>query len=281
VRVYACVCMCLPAKQRYLHPGKCQGDLAVDDACQPCTDADANCASCQWNNGDGGARCFACAHGYTLQTDRSCEDTSPPVLTGCPSNRVVHATSGTTATATWTVPTAVDSLDGAVTPVCDADPGDTFGVATTTMVTCTATDAAGNVATCTFAVRVRDTVDPVVDNCPADISVVADYAEDTAEVTWTAVTASDTSDTAVDVVCSSVSGDTFRAGLTTVTCVATDDEGNEASGDLRRRTFVARGSRPVFRRHGAPHCSRLDHELHDKTSAMPPRHHHQRQHHLH
>jgi hypothetical protein len=58
---------------------------------------------------------------------------------------VVVRWSGITQVVTWTPPTAKDSADGGVTPVCDAVSGTAFTVPSQTVVTCTATDMAGNV----------------------------------------------------------------------------------------------------------------------------------------
>lgn len=46
-------------------------------------------------------------------------------------------------------------------------------------------------------------------------------------MTWTTITASDTSDIDVDVQCTYQSGDAFEIGTTEVTCIAIDDAGNE------------------------------------------------------
>src|SRR5690606_118413 len=65
-------------------------------------------------------------------------------------------------------------------------PGAAFPKGTTT-VTYTATDAAGNIATCSFDVNVVDNTAPVISGCPADITVNAN-ASCQAVVNWTAPT---------------------------------------------------------------------------------------------
>lgn len=81
-------------------------------------------------------------------------DTQPPVIT-CPANIFVAAASAcppaTSRTVNFTVP-ASDNCPG-VTVVCTPASGSVFPVGTTT-VTCIATDAAGNTATCMFTVDV-------------------------------------------------------------------------------------------------------------------------------
>ena len=57
--------------------------------------------------------------------------------------------SSSTATVTWTPPTASDNANEGVTLTSDHDPGDTFPIGTTP-VTYTATDPYGNMATDSF-----------------------------------------------------------------------------------------------------------------------------------
>jgi hypothetical protein len=82
-------------------------------------------------------------------------DTQPPTIT-CPANVTIAAAPtcplSSSATATFPPPTASDNCPG-VTTVCNPPSGSTFPVGTTT-VTCTATDASGNTATCSFTVTV-------------------------------------------------------------------------------------------------------------------------------
>jgi hypothetical protein len=78
-------------------------------------------------------------------------DVTPPVLT-VPSDITAEATSTSGAIVTY-IATAVDDTDGAVTPSCFPNSGSTFTLGTTT-VTCTASDAAGNMASASFNVTV-------------------------------------------------------------------------------------------------------------------------------
>jgi hypothetical protein len=79
-------------------------------------------------------------------------DMETPTIT-CPSNVQVCAT-GTLTTVTFPDPTGSDNCPG-VTSVCVPSSGSTFAVGSNT-VTCSATDAAGNSNTCSFAVVVYD-----------------------------------------------------------------------------------------------------------------------------
>ncbi|HJQ69993.1 MAG TPA: HYR domain-containing protein [Blastocatellia bacterium] len=80
-------------------------------------------------------------------------DTQPPTIT-CPANVTAVAPAScpiaTTAVGTFPPPVASDNCPG-VTTACVPPSGTPFPVGTTT-VTCTATDASGNTATCSFSV---------------------------------------------------------------------------------------------------------------------------------
>jgi hypothetical protein len=79
-------------------------------------------------------------------------DVTPPVLTACPANIAVVATTGSTAPATWTAPTATDACGPATITITNS-PGAQFGVGVTTVVY-SALDAAQNLTTCFFTVTV-------------------------------------------------------------------------------------------------------------------------------
>ena len=78
--------------------------------------------------------------------------------------------------------------------------------------------------------RTTDTVRPVL-SLPGDITQEAADASGAA-VSFT-VTANDAADGAITPSCTRASGSTFPIGTTTVTCAATDLEGNRASGSFR------------------------------------------------
>lgn len=151
-------------------------------------------------------------------------DLTPPVISGCPSSNVVVFTSASScnANATWTAPTASDLCSG-VTLTSSHSPGAMFPLGTTT-VTYTATDQAGNIASCSFNVLVKDVTAPVFTNCnTADITKTTG-ATCQASVTWVAPLATD--NCSVTITSSHNSGDLFPTGTTVVTYTATDGSGN-------------------------------------------------------
>lgn len=93
------------------------------------------------------------ATGDTCSFTVTVVDTQPPSIT-CPSNvtAVTPIPGGSGAIVTFPPPTASDNCPG-VTVACVPPSGSTFPIGTTT-VTCTATDASGNTATCSFTVTV-------------------------------------------------------------------------------------------------------------------------------
>jgi streptogramin lyase len=104
------------------------------------------------------------------------------------------------------------------------DFGYSFPVGSTT-ITWTATDAAGNTATCEQTVTVNDTEAPVI-TCPEDITVSNDQGtcDDDAVVTWTAPTGADNCFGFV-VTSTHEPGDAFPLGTTEVTYTVTDAAG--------------------------------------------------------
>lgn len=88
-------------------------------------------------------------------------DTIAPVITGVPADITVEASGPGGRVVTFTTPTATDNIDGSVAVVCSPESGTLFPIGTT-VVSCTATDAAGNTATATFNVTVTDPQTPGV-----------------------------------------------------------------------------------------------------------------------
>lgn len=118
-------------------------------------------------------------------------DVQPPVLS-CPADIVVSATPDScNAQALWTSPQPFDDCDpGQIAPVSDHLSGEIFP-AGTTVVTYTAEDNAGNIASCTFTIQVQDTQFPTLNGCPADILVQLPVDQCDTIVTWVAPTAAD------------------------------------------------------------------------------------------
>ncbi len=84
-------------------------------------------------------------------------DTRSPVVS-VPEDIVAEATSAAGAVATFTA-SATDAVDGPSVATCAPASGTTYAISTTT-VTCSVTDVAGNIGTATFTVAVTDTTDP-------------------------------------------------------------------------------------------------------------------------
>ena len=158
--------------------------------------------------------------------DLSPADTEAPVLSGVPGDIVAEATSTAGVSVAYTLPTATDAVDGAIAVSCTPASESLFAMSSTT-VTCSAADAAGNTASSTFMVGVYDTTAPTLSDIPADSSTEATAASTT--ISYTPPTATDLVDGAVTVSCTPASGWGFSLGSTTVTCNATDAAGNATS----------------------------------------------------
>ena len=149
-------------------------------------------------------------------------DTTPPTIT-CPgdiSTPEDPAGSGD-AHVTYATPAGNDNCTQTqdVVVACSPPSGSSFPTGTT-QVTCTATDASNNSASCTFNVTVA------TNNCA--ITCPADVTESTSSgcskvVTYAAPTQSGSCGT---VSCDPASGSAFPVGTTTVICAARDTSGN-------------------------------------------------------
>lgn len=167
-------------------------------------------------------------------------DTSNPVFVNCPTNMTVSPTANCRAIVAWTPPTATDNC-GAPTMTTTHNPGSEFS-AGTTVVTYTATDAAGNRATCSFTVTVRDTTLPVFENCPSNITI-SPASNCKAIVNWTPPSVTDNC-SVVSNTATHTSGSEFSVGTTTVSYTATDAAGNR--GTCSFTVTVRDTTLPVF-----------------------------------
>lgn len=154
-------------------------------------------------------------------------DNQLSVITGCPSDINVDSQDNICgAIVTWTEPTATDNCSNMVL-TSSHNSGDEFPIGTTT-VTYTATDAAGNVVTCSFDVTVTDVTLPVVLNCPTDISINALHNICAAPAFWSTPTVVDPCSNS-SITSSHQSGELFDVGTTTVSYTITDGAGNQAT----------------------------------------------------
>jgi len=150
------------------------------------------------------------------------QDTTPPTI-ACPGDTTLECTGEDGAVLEYTV-MAMDACDDTLEVICDPESGSTFPSGTTT-VTCTATDASGNVSECSFDVIVEDTTPPTI-VCPGDTTLEC-TGEGGAVLEYT-IEASDLCDSDPVVESDFPSGSTFPLGETLVTCTATDAAGNTA-----------------------------------------------------
>ncbi len=164
-------------------------------------------------------------------------DTTAPVVT-VPADITTSTSSPAGKSVSYSV-SAVDLVDGPVTPSCSPASGSTFPSGTTT-VNCTVSDAHGNSASKSFHVTVliTDTTPPVI-TVPANITVEA-TGPSGAVVTFT-VTATDPDDAVSSLSCTPASGSTFALGTTTVVCTATDTHSNTATKSF---TVTVRDTKP-------------------------------------
>ncbi|WP_170111412.1 HYR domain-containing protein, partial [Mangrovibacterium marinum] len=167
--------------------------------------------------------------------DITVTDDEDPVIT-CPATITVNNDAGQCgAIVNYPLPVVSDNCSGVSTVKSDGpDSGTLFPVGTTS-VTYRATDAAGNVAECSFTVTVNDNEDPTV-NCPSSytatgnsactgtVDVAAPDYSDNCEVTsfsWTMSGASTGSgNTAIGTY-------TFNRGTTTIEYTVRDAAGNQ------------------------------------------------------
>ncbi|MBI4719715.1 MAG: hypothetical protein HY770_00460, partial [Chitinivibrionia bacterium] len=95
------------------------------------------------------------------------DDTTDPVLSGCPVDVTVQCIGNVPAPANVT---ATDNCDGSIKPVLvEVDDGKTCPKVITR--TWTATDACGNDVSCSQKITVDDTTNPVLTGCPNDVTV--------------------------------------------------------------------------------------------------------------
>lgn len=183
---------------------------------------------------------------YTKTFTITVQDTTPPTVT-VPSNVAVETSDPAGTAVSYGSVTAVDTVDGTLTPTCDHASGSTFPVAVTT-VTCSATDAHSNTGQASFTVTV--TLAAVVDTTPPVLTLPSDFAVTTESasgknVSYTA-SATDNLDGPITPTCSPTSGSLFPVGDTTVSCSATDAHSNTASGSFKVTVNLVDTTPPVI-----------------------------------
>ena len=156
-------------------------------------------------------------------------DQTPPSFTQV-SNQSVSISNSTGVTFSYQTPTISDNIGVTVGPTCTPPSGDLFPVGDT-IVTCTASDAAGNSGTTSFIVSVvntestGDTIAPSL-TTNENISVEAIVANGAA-IEFDIPTATDNEAVTVGPECTPEPGYFFPIGDTIVTCIAKDEAGNQ------------------------------------------------------
>ncbi|MFP2903622.1 ELWxxDGT repeat protein [Pyxidicoccus sp. 3LFB2] len=171
----------------------------------------------------------AAGNASTCDFNVTVQDTTRPELT-CPANVVAEATGASGASVSYPAATASDAVTASPVLTSSRASGSVFPLGVTA-VTLTATDAAGNAASCTFDVTVRDTTAPAL-SCPGDVTGEATSSTG-ATVSYPAATASDAVTASPALTYSQASGTLFPMGATVVTVTATDAAGNAATCSFR------------------------------------------------
>jgi hypothetical protein len=154
-------------------------------------------------------------------------DTTPPVIAAHADVGPIEATGPAGAAVAYTLPSTSDAVDGPGNASCLPASGSTFALGTS-LVTCQASDDAGNHALATtFHVTVRDSTAPMIaahDNLVAEAT-----GPGGANVSYASPGTTDAVDGAGTASCAPGSGSTFSLGVHTVNCNAVDAAGNHAT----------------------------------------------------
>lgn len=170
--------------------------------------------------------------GNTTQCSFTVEvvDETAPVF-DCPDDLTLSTDEGEChAVYNFTLPTAEDNCDDdpVIVQTSGPAPGSELPLGVTTFEF-TATDAAGNVATCSYDVTVVDEEAPVISDCPEDMVVYLDGESCEIPVSFDAPTTSDNCSATISQVSGPASGSAMSAGLYTVEYLAEDASGNTAT----------------------------------------------------
>jgi hypothetical protein len=155
-------------------------------------------------------------------------DTTGPVISNMPSNRVVEANGPSGSVVSYIGPTATDAAEGPKPVSCNPTSGSTFPLGGTT-VNCTASDSQGNTSSASFTISVVDTTKPNL-IVPVDRSVYADTPSGIAHEGYgvpsflNGASATDTVDPSPRV--GNDAPEFLAVGVHTVTFRATDFSGN-------------------------------------------------------
>ncbi|XP_022083370.1 hyalin-like [Acanthaster planci] len=160
-------------------------------------------------------------------------DQVPDYTVGCSSDTTYPTEMGVNyRNVTWPEPRVTDDLSqDSLILTKSHEPGMNYEIGVY-IVEYTATDAVGNVGTCSFVITVADEEDPMLNSCRDSRSYTLSRTQSTVDVSWTNPPATDNSclarsncDTVLSVTSSSNPGP-FGVGNHTVTITARDEAGN-------------------------------------------------------
>ncbi|KAM4706820.1 sushi, von Willebrand factor type A, EGF and pentraxin domain-containing protein 1 [Discoglossus pictus] len=184
-----------------------------------------------------------------------CQDIEPPEII-CPDDiltqNIEHQNS---AQINWQVPDAKDNSGEEVSVQISPAfiPPHMFPIGEVS-ITYTATDTSGNIASCTFNIKVIDVDPPVIDKCRSPPAIQATDKEQSA--TWEEPQFSDNSGSPLIITKTHSPGDLFPHGETIVTYTATDLSGNSRTCEIH---IIVKGSPcelPVIPQYGEFVCTK-------------------------
>lgn len=157
----------------------------------------------------------------------SSSDTIAPTVS-VPANIVTGATSSGGAVVSYSGVSAADNVLVVSGPTCSPGTGSMFPIGPN-VISCTASDAAGNIGQSSFVISVVDNVAPVISG-PSSITVQT--TSPLGEYVAYVVTALDVVDGSVNPICSPPANSFFPVGDTIVNCMASDKGGNTAQSSF-------------------------------------------------
>jgi uncharacterized repeat protein (TIGR01451 family) len=237
-------------------PGQCSATVVFNVTATGVPDPTVTCVPPSGSVFPKGSTTVNCTATNGIAPDATCSftvtvnDTEPPAIT-CPAN-ITQSTDPDqcSAVVTYPAPTVTDNCpcgENAKTRkngklglatcqvVCIPASGSSFPKGTTT-VTCTATDAANNTASCSFTVTVNDTQPPAI-TCPGNITAKTPQPGDSCVIVNYPPPSATDNCPGVVVTCTPPSGSCFPLGTTMVTCTATDTSGNTATCTFKVTVF--------------------------------------------
>ncbi|XP_071959784.1 hyalin-like [Antedon mediterranea] len=167
-------------------------------------------------------------------------DIDTPIVT-CPGNIEEYSTTDQVMV-TWDDPSVTDNIDSDLSAICTPPSGSPFYISSTD-VTCSAMDSAGNTGSCVLTVTINDIGSPVV-TCPENIE--KDTVTDQSTVTWHNPSVTDNAEIGLSATCNPPSGSSFKTGSTDVTCFVIDSADNKGICTFTVLIVKRTSSLPVY-----------------------------------